>query len=127
MKAKIIIKFALLLVFVTAMFYWRDVWAWVSAKTWDELTADIIGFVLKWFFLAIFGWLAVQVPHYIEPWLKLTRLNGRKSLKAARRGVEGRRLKVEGPQTPKVNKDALLMAFIEREMDQSRKGRRRDG
>jgi hypothetical protein len=86
MKAKTFVNIALLLVGIAVLIYWREVWQWVSAKTWDELARDIIGFCLKWFYLAIFGWLAVTIPHYLKPWLKLARVNGRQRLKAIRRG-----------------------------------------
>jgi hypothetical protein len=107
MKTKNIINIALGLVFIACIYYWREVWGWVGAKTWDELAADIIGFCLKWFYLAIFGWLAVQVPHYVTPWLKLARLSGRRRLKAARRGngqpVEAR------TTMPRMNKNQALL------------------
>ena len=104
MNAKTIVRIALGLVFVAALFYWRDVWGWVSAKTWDELAGDILGFCLKWFYLAIFGWLAMTIPHYIKPWLKLARVKRRNMLRAARRGQP-----IEARVTmPKVNKNEAL-------------------
>jgi hypothetical protein len=115
MKAIKIINIALVLVMVAALFYWREVWGWVSAKTWNELAGDIIGFCLKWFFLAIFGWLAVQIPHYVSPWLKLARLNGRRKLKEARRG---RGQQVEARVTmPRMSKNEAL-AWMASQMEE---------
>jgi hypothetical protein len=86
MKADTFVKIGLVLAFVTALLFWQDVWAWIDSKPPMELALDVIGFALKWFYLALLAFLAASVPHYIKPWLKLTRLNGRRRLKAARRG-----------------------------------------
>lgn len=110
MKAITFVKIALLLVELTALIYWQDVWAWVSAKTWSELAGDILGFALKWFYLAIFGWLAVTIPHYLNPWLKLARVNGRRKLRAARRDGGRSSHQVEARTTmPRTNKNQALV------------------
>jgi hypothetical protein len=80
----IALKIALFLVAFTALLYWREVWGWVSAKTWNELAGDILGFALKWFYLAIFGFLANTIPHYVTPWLKLLRRKGQMQLRQSR-------------------------------------------
>lgn len=121
-NSKIFVKAALALVIIAVLVYWREVWAWADAKTWDELTADILGFVLKWFFLAIFGFLAATIPHYVTPYLKLFRINGQRRLRDARRGSASPAARND--IKPRVNKDALLMAFIEREMQTKKGGRR---
>lgn len=108
MKAITFVKIALFLVTLTALIYWQDVWAWVSAKSAAELAGDILGFALKWFYLAIFGFLAATLPHYVTPWLKLARLNGRRKLRAARRNQGG--MQVEARTTmPRTNKNEALV------------------
>lgn len=73
MKANTFVKVALFLVALTALFYWQDVWAWVSAKSAVELAGDILGFALKWFYLALLAFLLTTIPHYIKPWLRVWR------------------------------------------------------
>lgn len=85
MKVPMFVKAAMAVLLLVALVYWREIWAWVDAKTWSELSGDILGFVLKWFYLAIFGFLAATLPHYIMPWLKLLRRNGNRRLRRARR------------------------------------------
>lgn len=110
MNAKTIVKAALFLVAITALFYWQEIWAWVSAKTWSELTGDILGFVLKWFFLAIFGFLTATLPHYVAPWLKLFRHNGRMKLRQMRevRRFEGSQV-FKPPSTPTLLRTLLAL------------------
>ena len=123
---KTFLKFAIVLVFATALFYWREVWAWVSAKTWEELSGDILGFILKWFFLAVFAFIAANVPHYIEPWLKLARMQGRKRLQASRRRRNPRAAMETGHPMPRVNKDRLLLALAGELADKNQRRGGRD-
>ena len=109
MRAQTFVKVALVLVALTGLLFWRDVWAWVDGKSSMELAGDILGFALKWFYLAIFGFLAATLPHYVTPWLKLARLNGRRKLRDARRGC-GHGQKVEARTTmPRMNKNEALL------------------
>jgi len=112
MNIKTIVKIALFLVAITVLLYWRDVWGWVSAKTWSELAETILGFALKYFYLALFGWLAVTIPHYLNPWLKLARMNGRRKLRAARRSRNDG-LQVEARTTmPRMNKNEAIAWMV---------------
>jgi hypothetical protein len=109
MKAITFVKIALVLVALTALLYWQDVWAWVSAKSAFELAGDILGFVLKWFFIGLFGFLAATLPHYVTPWLKLARLNGRRKLRAARRDRwHGQQVDAR-VKIPRMNKNEALV------------------
>lgn len=107
MKAETFVKIGLALAFVTALLFWKDVWAWVDSKPPLELAQDVFGFALKRFYLGFLAFLVATIPHYIKPWLKLARLNGRRKLRAARRGYPQQ---VEARVTmPKVNRNEALV------------------
>jgi len=85
MKAETFVKIGVGLAFVTALLFWQEVWGWVDGKESMEIAQEIIGFALKWFYLALLAFLAASVPHYIKPWLRAFRRRGQAQYKRTKR------------------------------------------
>lgn len=106
---KTAVKIAVFLALLTALLYWRVVWAWVNSMTPMELAKELMGFSLKWFFLATLTFLAANLPHYLKPWLRLVRKNGRRRYKdsAGQRVSEAAGRRVSGQQAERMALMAL--------------------
>lgn len=99
-----------------AAVFWEDVSALFAGMSPLEALERIVTFVLHVAVATLAMYAVTTIPHVVKPWLRTFRWKQR----AARRGAGA--IHTARLSSPKVNKDALLMAFLEREM--SRKGGR---
>ncbi len=91
---------------ITALVFWRDVAAWITAMTPGEAVDFIMTFALKAVVLAILSWLMYHAPEFIRPWLKLRRQTFRQKQKMTRRGLG---MQSTAPRAPRLNKDQALL------------------
>jgi hypothetical protein len=115
MKAETFVKIGAALAFVTALLFWQDVWTWVSNKPPLELAGEILGFCLKWFYLALMAFLLATLPHYVRPWLKVFRRNGQMRLRQVRRDQRFGGSASQQVKAPRFDANKALLALLSKQ------------
>lgn len=111
----------LTMVFVLgALAFWREIAALFTGMPPLEILKQIASFALHVAWITILGFLATTLPKMVKPWLRTFRWKQRQMRRQRFSGSAGQRAKL-----PRINKDAMLMTFIEREMHRQRNGRER--
>ncbi len=107
------------IVVVAAALFWREVLGLFAGMSPLEAMQQIVTFILHVAVATIAAYAVMTVPELLKPWIQTFRSRQRQA-RRGRGSTAVRSVKTQG--MPKLNKDKMLIALIQRQMQKQAKG-----
>jgi hypothetical protein len=107
------------IVVAAAALFWREVLGLFAGMSPLEAMQQIVTFILHVAVATIAAYAVMTVPELLKPWIQTFRSRQRQA-RRGRGSTAVRSVKTQG--MPKLNKDKMLIALIQRQMQKQAKG-----